>query len=135
MAMLAEIEEVAGHSEVKTDAQLDELLSPELQQRLASSQDGLLDIEGEMIALFKVAILETRKSDDVAGIAAVWKSLAEVYSRKLSRVEGVLQEHQHNFEELKTNESLASLPAQLIHFAQKLKDLRDRAHELYELHA
>lgn len=134
MATLAEIKEVAGHSELNADAQLDQL-SSELRQRLASYQDRLLDVEGEMIALFKLAVLETRKGDDVEAIAGVWKALAELYDRRLARVEEVFQRHQQDLEEVGTEDSTASIPAQLNHLTQKLKGLRDRATELYELHA
>jgi hypothetical protein len=136
MAALADIKEVAGHSELKTDAQLDQLSSElELRQRLASYQDALLDVEGEMIALFKVAVLETRKSDDVEAIAGVWKAFAELYSRRLARAEEIFRRYGQALEELRTDEATASVPAQLSHLSQKLRDLRDRAQELYELHA
>lgn len=111
MATLADIKEVAGHSELNADAQFDQLLS-ELQQRLASYQDRLLDVEGEMIARFKLAVLETRKSDDVGAIADVSKTLAEFYNRRLARAEEVFRRHQQDLEELGTNESMASIPSQ-----------------------
>ena len=80
-------------------------------------------------------MLETLKSDDVEAIAGVWKALAELYNRRLARAEEVFQRHRQDLEELKTDESTASIPAQLNHLTQKLKGLRDRAQELYELHA
>ena len=90
MAVLADIKEVAGHSELNADAQFDQLLS-ELQQRLASYQDRLLDVEDGTIALFKLAVLGTRKGDDVEASAGVWKTLAEFYDRRSARVEEVFR--------------------------------------------
>jgi hypothetical protein len=131
-----DIKEVAGHSELKTDAQLDQLSSElELRQRVASYQGALLDAEGEMIALFKLAVLETRKSDDVQAIADVWKAFAELYSRRLAKAEETFRRYGQGLAELGTDESTASILAQLNHLAQKLIALRDRAQALYELHA
>ena len=89
MAVLADIKEVAGHSELNADAQFDQLLS-ELQQRLASYQDRLLDVEDGTIALFKLAVLGTRKGDDVEAIAAVWKNPRRIPQLKVGQGRGRL---------------------------------------------
>src|SRR4051794_19340901 len=111
MAVLADIKEVADLSEAKADAHLGEGLS-KLRQHVLLAYDQGLELEADAIALFKLAVLQTRKTDDVATIAATWQAVAEAYARMVDKLKKVTQEALPGYEAL---EVMVALPPQVTH--------------------
>ena len=90
-----------------------------------------LDLEVDAIALFKLTVLETRKLDDAATIAATWLRVAEAYAKTTDILKRVTRDGLPLYEAF---EITAAIPPQVAHVVQRLETLSDRAQELYELH-
>jgi hypothetical protein len=84
MTSLDEIKEVALSSAQRAERAMQYLPSVPSEKDLSQFQDIVLDLRADLLAYYKVCVLEVRRADEPEQIAAIWKKALALFDTILA---------------------------------------------------
>ena len=120
--IVREIKELAKDSAASSEQAAQALSESQHAEDLKQFRDRVLDLEAEAITVYKMSVLEARRAESAAELAALWKETYFFYARTLAL-----------WRDLAAFDPASNSLVE--HYRQTLSRLKNTAAEHYEFHA